>query len=39
VSIEDAVLAERRVSELMGDNASVRKIWIDNNVEFTNESE
>jgi topoisomerase-4 subunit B len=26
VSIEDAVLAERRVSELMGDNASVRKI-------------
>jgi topoisomerase-4 subunit B len=25
VSIEDAALAERRVTELMGDNASIRK--------------
>jgi topoisomerase-4 subunit B len=39
VSIEDAALAERRVNVLMGDNASIRKEWIDNNVNFTLEDE
>jgi topoisomerase-4 subunit B len=39
VSIDDAVLAERRVNVLMGDNASIRKEWIDNNVDFVLESE
>ncbi|GMO15682.1 MAG: DNA topoisomerase IV subunit B [Mycoplasmoidaceae bacterium] len=39
VSIEDAALAERRVSELMGDNAAIRKTWIDANVDFSAESE
>jgi topoisomerase-4 subunit B len=32
-------LAERRVNVLMGDNASIRKEWIDNNVNFTLEDE
>ena len=35
VSIEDAVLAERRVSVLMGDKADVRRDWIEENVSFT----
>lgn len=35
VSIQDAVLAERRVNILMGDNSQVRKEWINNNVDFT----
>jgi topoisomerase-4 subunit B len=39
VSIEDAALAERRVNVLMGDNATVRKEWIDNNVDFVLENE
>jgi topoisomerase-4 subunit B len=39
VDIEDAVLAEKRVNVLMGDNASIRKDWIDNNVDFTPEQE
>ena len=34
VTIEDAALAERRVSTFMGDNASLRKTWIDENVSF-----
>jgi topoisomerase-4 subunit B len=32
-------LAERRVNVLMGDNAAIRKEWIDNNVDFTLEDE
>ena len=35
ISIEDAVLAERRVSVLMGDKADVRRDWIEENVSFT----
>ncbi len=35
VSIQDAVLAERRVNILMGDNSQIRKEWINNNVDFT----
>lgn len=34
VSIEDAAMAEKQVSILMGDNASSRKKWIDTNVDF-----
>ena len=35
VNIEDAQLAEKRVSVLMGDDVAPRKEWIDENVEFT----
>ncbi|WP_426461320.1 DNA gyrase/topoisomerase IV subunit B [Mycoplasma hafezii] len=38
-TIEDASLAERRVSTLMGDNVAVRREWIDANVDFTNEDD
>jgi topoisomerase-4 subunit B len=39
VTIEDAALAERRVNVLMGDNSTIRKEWIDNNVDFDMESD
>ncbi|MDR1991533.1 MAG: DNA topoisomerase IV subunit B [Mycoplasmataceae bacterium] len=39
VSIDDIALAERRVSELMSDNVAIRKLWIDNNIDFSPESE
>ena len=35
VSIVDAVLAEKRVSVLMGDKVEPRKEWIEENVDFT----
>ncbi len=35
VSIDNAALAERRVSEFMGDRADLRRAWIEDNVEFT----
>lgn len=35
VNIEDALLAEKRVSVLMGDKADVRRDWIEKNVSFT----
>ncbi|MBQ6282057.1 MAG: DNA topoisomerase IV subunit B [Bacilli bacterium] len=35
VNIIDGVLAEKRVSILMGDAVEPRKEWIDENVEFT----
>jgi len=35
VSISDAVLAEKRVSILMGDKVEPRKEWINENVEFS----
>ena len=35
VSIENAHMAEKRVSELMGDKAELRRNWIEENVEFT----
>lgn len=35
VSIQDAALAEKRVSVLMGDAVEPRKEWINENVEFT----
>ncbi|MBZ4195553.1 DNA topoisomerase IV subunit B [Mycoplasma tauri] len=39
VKIEDAALAERRVSTLMGDNVEYRKNWINKNVDFTMEDD
>ena len=35
VSIVDGVLAEKRVSVLMGDKVEPRKEWIEENVEFS----
>ena len=35
VNIEDAQLAEKRVSVLMGDDVAPRKEWIEENVEFS----
>lgn len=37
VSIEDGMIAEKRVSVLMGDKADVRREWIEENVSFTME--
>ncbi|WP_406616996.1 DNA topoisomerase IV subunit B [Mycoplasmopsis adleri] len=39
VKIEDAALAERRVSTLMGENIELRKDWINKNVDFTLEDD
>ena len=39
VNINDAALAERRVSVLMGDKVEPRKEWINENVEFTMEDD
>jgi len=39
VTIEDGVTAERRVSVLMGDKASARREWIEQNIAFTLEDE
>lgn len=35
VTIDDGVIAERRVSVLMGDKANLRRDWIEENVAFT----
>lgn len=35
VRIDDAALAERRVTTLMGDKVEPRRKWIENNVKFT----
>ena len=34
VQIIDAVLAEKRITTLMGDDASIRKEWISQNIDF-----
>ena len=39
VNIEDAQLAEKRVSVLMGDVVAPRKEWIEENVEFSLEDD
>ncbi|MDD3048655.1 MAG: DNA topoisomerase IV subunit B [Bacilli bacterium] len=39
VSVTDALLAEKRVSVLMGDKVEPRKEWIDENVEFSMEDD
>ncbi len=35
VTIEDGMIAEKRVSVLMGDKANLRRNWIEENVAFT----
>ena len=35
VTLENAMMAEKRVSELMGDKAELRRNWIEDNVIFT----
>ncbi|ANZ58172.1 DNA topoisomerase IV subunit B [Fructilactobacillus lindneri] len=35
VQIDDAVIAERQVSTLMGNKVEPRRNWIENNVQFT----
>ena len=35
VTITDALLAEKRVSVLMGDKVEPRKVWIEENIEFS----
>ena len=35
VGIDDGMLAEKRVSTLMGDKAELRRKWIENNIQFT----
>ena len=39
VSIEDAAICERKISVLMGNNAEVRRKWIDDNIDFTLEED
>lgn len=39
VSINDAALAEKRVSVLMGDKVEPRKEWIEENIEFSLEDD
>ena len=39
VNIDDASLAEKRVSVLMGDKVEPRKEWIEENVEFSLEDD
>ena len=39
VNINDASLAEKRVSVLMGDVVESRKEWINENVEFSLEDD
>ena len=39
VSIDDAALCERRISVLMGNNAEIRRKWIDDNIDFTLEED
>ena len=39
VRIDDAMLAEKRVSVLMGDNVEPRKKWIEENVVFSLEDD
>ena len=39
VTIEDGVVAERRVSTLMGDKAERRRKWIEDNISFTLEDD
>ncbi|MBQ6478259.1 MAG: DNA topoisomerase IV subunit B [Erysipelotrichaceae bacterium] len=39
VSIEDAALCERKISVLMGNNAEIRRKWIDDNIDFTLEED
>jgi topoisomerase IV subunit B len=35
VALGDAIMAQKTVNILMGDNASVRRTWIEDHVDFT----
>ena len=39
VTLEKAMMAEKRVTELMGDTAHLRRNWIEDNVVFTLEDD
>lgn len=39
VKMDDAAIAEKRVTTLMGDKVSARRAWIEQNVKFTLEEE
>ena len=39
VTIENAMMAEKRVTELLGDKAELRRNWIEDNVVFTLEDD
>ena len=39
VEINDYDVADRRLSTLMGDNAAIRRQWIEENVHFTLEDD
>ena len=39
VTITDALLAEKRVSVLMGDKVEPRNEWIEENIEFSLEDD
>ncbi|MBQ0065820.1 MAG: DNA topoisomerase IV subunit B [Firmicutes bacterium] len=39
VTLENAAIAEKRVSELMGDKPELRRSWIEDNVVFTLEDD
>lgn len=39
VTVENAMMAEKRVTELMGDKAELRRNWIEDNVVFTLEDD
>ena len=39
VTIEDAALCERKISVLMGNNAELRRKWIEDNIDFTLEED
>jgi len=36
VDIEDPFLVEKRINVLMGRDASLRRKWVEDNVDFTN---
>ena len=39
VTIEDAALCEHKISVLMGNNADLRRKWIEDNIDFTLEED
>lgn len=39
VSIDDALICEKRISVLMGNNAEARRKWIDDHIDFTLEED
>lgn len=39
VTLEDARVADKRFSALMGDNAELRRNWLEENVEFANDDD